>query len=98
MHTFTLTADVTPAKGSTPDDVLSVAVQAVNALTVVETSSARPVGAGVVSLKVKFLGLNENEARGTAQDAFMALQGRSGGMVSCADGFALRNRKGVSIL
>lgn len=84
MHTYTLTADVTPAPTTTPDDALAIAVATINALTIVEESSARPVGGGIVNLKVTYLGLNDNEARETARRTWNALR-QSGGAILATD-------------
>lgn len=80
MKTYTLSADVTPAPTTTPDDALSIAVQVVNALTVIEKSSAKPVGGGIVNLRITFLGLNDNEARETVRQTWEALRVSAGAL------------------
>lgn len=96
MHTYRLSVDVTPAPTSTPDDMLALAVQRINALTVIEKSSARKVGGGVVNVQVTFLGLNDNEARATGVEAWQALN-YSGGAVRAVDRQVVRNSKGVDL-
>lgn len=81
MKTYRMSVNVTPAPTSTPDDVLSIVVGAVNALTIVEESGARPVGGGIVNVRATFLGLNDNEARATVQAAWDALRTGNGGAV-----------------
>lgn len=88
MKTYTASVDVTPAATTTPDDALAVAVQAVNALTVVESSSALRVGGGIVNLRLKFYGLNDNEARETVRQTYAALR-TTGGVISAVEPIVL---------
>lgn len=89
MKTYTLSVDVTPAPTATPDDALALAVQPVDALTVITKSSARKVGGGIVNVKVTFLGLNDNEARETVRQAWESLR-RSGGTLRSVDPVVLK--------
>lgn len=89
MKLYTATTDVTIGTGAKPVDALAVLIQAIDSLTIVETSDACQVGGGIVSLKVKFWGLNNNEAQATAQNAYRALQ-TSGGTVRSVDPVVVR--------
>lgn len=64
-----LTFDATPAQGSTPDDLLAPVVAEADRLTIVERASARPVGAGLVNVRVDYWSLNMSEARRTAEES-----------------------------
>jgi hypothetical protein len=84
VKTYYVSIDVQPAPTTTPDEALALAVQPVNDLAVVEESSAKPVGGGVVNLRLRFLGLNDNEARETVRRMYQQMR-TSGGALRAVD-------------
>lgn len=73
MKTYRLSFCTVPAHGLTHDDVMAQAVQAVDAVTIVEHAEHGHPAPGVWSFLVDFVGQGDNEARETMRRALAAL-------------------------